>query len=86
MAAELVTLNRSWHQQCTAGNSLTEKDDTTFWDGHLNGTKFKGSCSEADSWGGGGGGLGVATPPFIYGNAPSSAKQPLPLPRFLNWA
>ena len=27
--------------------------------------------------------LGVATPPFIYGNAPSSAKQPLPLPRFL---
>ena len=27
-----------------------------------------------------GGFWGVATPPFIYGNAPSSAKQPLPLP------
>ena len=37
--------------------------------------------AEADP--GGGGDLGVATPPFIYGNAPSSAKQPLPLPRFL---
>ena len=40
------------------------------------------NISEADpGGGGGGGGLGVATPPF--GNAPSSAKQPLPFPRFL---
>ena len=38
-----------------------------------------GQDTEADP---GGGVLGVATPPFIYGNAPSSAKQPLPLPRF----
>ena len=36
------------------------------------------------SRGGGGGGVwGLQPPPFIYGNAPSSAKQPLPLPRFL---
>ena len=40
---------------------------------------WEGFKAEADP---GGGGLGVATPPFIYGNAPSSAKQPLPLPRF----
>ena len=33
--------------------------------------------------GGGGGEFGGCNPPFIYCNAPSSAKQPLPLPRFL---
>ena len=41
------------------------------------------SCAHTRGGSRGGGVLGVATPPFIYGNAPSSAKQPLPLPRFL---
>ena len=52
--------------------------------GHVQGVQLHSEYigaerAEADP---GGGGLGVATPPFIYGNAPSSAKQPLPLPRF----